>query len=119
MSVAGSRCSPEGRPAARESATERLESSGPAAAAQATSALADRLSAEQRERWQRGDRVSAEDYLRRHPVLEDAPEAFHLVYGEFLLREELNENPSLEEYQRRFPRHAARLEQQVRLHRML
>jgi serine/threonine protein kinase/tetratricopeptide (TPR) repeat protein len=82
--------------------------------------VATLLRVDQRERWQRGERVSAEDYLRRFPLLEADPErALEVVYGEWLLREELGEKPALEEYQRRLPRHADRLRQQIELRRAL
>jgi hypothetical protein len=42
-----------------------------------------------------------------------------LAYGEYLLREEQGERPTLDEYQRRFPEHARRLRQQVELHQVL
>src|SRR5262249_4667525 len=71
-------------------------------------ALADLLVAEQRACWHRGERVSVEEHLRGHPALREAPEAFPLIHGEFILREELGEAPALEEYQRRFPRQAGR-----------
>ena len=51
-----------------------------------------------------GERVPAEAYLRLFPALESDPEgAVELAYGEFLLREQAGERPSLEEYQWRFP----------------
>jgi WD40 repeat protein len=82
--------------------------------------LADVLAVDQRERWQRGERVPVSNYLEQYPVLqEDAECALLLVYGEFLLREELGEAPALEEYRQRFPQYASRLEQQIRLHRAL
>jgi WD40 repeat protein len=78
------------------------------------------LLVDQRERWQRGERIPAESYLHRFPALAGDTEAVvELAYGEFLLREEHGERPALEEYQRRFPNHAERLRQQVALHRAL
>jgi hypothetical protein len=78
------------------------------------------LAVDQRQRWQRGERVPAEAYLQLYPDLEaDAERALELIYGEFLLREALGETPNLEEYVERFPRYAARLRQQVQLHRAL
>ena len=62
--------------------------------------LLEALKAQQRDRWRRGDRVQVEDFLRLRPPLQDTPEAFTLVYHEFLLREELGEGPTLEEYGR-------------------
>src|SRR5438046_2697333 len=47
------------------------------------------LRADQRGRWRAGERVLAEDYLRRFPaVLENAETALDLIFNEFLLREE-------------------------------
>jgi WD40 repeat protein/serine/threonine protein kinase len=72
------------------------------------------LRADQRERWQAGERVPAEDYLRRHPaVAASAEAALDLIYGEFLLRE----RPDPYEYRRRFPEHADALRDQIALHR--
>jgi WD40 repeat protein len=78
------------------------------------------LAVDQRQRWQRGERVPAEEYLRLHPGLAaDAEKALELIYGEFLLREARGETPDVEEYVRRFPAHATRLRQQLQLHRAL
>jgi serine/threonine protein kinase len=82
--------------------------------------LAAVLRVDQRQRWQMGERVSAEDYLRRHPAVAADPEAaVDLVYGEFLLREGLGERPTAEEYRRRFPGHADTLQAQIDLHRAM
>ncbi len=78
------------------------------------------LLVDQRERWQVGERTPAENYLRRFPALEaDAEAVVELAYGEFLLREEREERPTLQEYLARFPGHGARLRQQVELHQAL
>ncbi len=45
--------------------------------------------------------------------------ACDVIYGEYLLREQLGERPSLEEYCRRFPRQAPLLSRQVELHHAL
>src|SRR5262249_2618737 len=75
---------------------------------------------DQRERWQRGERIPAEAYLRRFPTLEAQSEAgVELAYGEVRRREHSGEQPTLEEYQWRFPAHQTRLAQQVELHRAL
>jgi eukaryotic-like serine/threonine-protein kinase len=80
--------------------------------------LAAALRAEQRRRWQAGERVPAEDYLRRHPALSASPEAaLDLIYAEFLLREKLGERPTADEFVRRFPAHAEALAAQIELHR--
>jgi len=93
-----------------------LAAAGPLPPAEAAALL--RL--DQRERWQAGERVPAEEYLRRHPGLRDRPEAaIDLVYGEFLLRERLGEQPDIAEYLRRFPEYADILRPQAELHRAM
>jgi hypothetical protein len=78
------------------------------------------LRIDQRERWQRGERVPAEVYLRDYPAVAADPEAARdLVYGEILLREERGEAPDPDEYPRRFPQYADTLRAQVSLHRAL
>src|SRR5262249_9782935 len=78
------------------------------------------LRADQRRRWQAGERVPAEEYLERHPALRADPEgAVDLVYGEYLLREGVGEQPEWAEYLRRFPQYADVLRAQVELHRAL
>ena len=75
---------------------------------------------DQLRRWRDGDRVPAERYLATHPALAADPEGgLVLVYGEFLLRQELGEAPALDEYVRRFPQYADRLRQQDEFHRAL
>ena len=72
---------------------------------------------DQQQRWQCGDRRSAEEYLERYSALgADNDSAVDLIYHEFLLREKLAENPSPEEYARRFPQHATALTGQIKLH---
>jgi serine/threonine protein kinase len=69
------------------------------------------------ERWRRGHRVSAERYLKTFPTLKaDVEAALVVIYGEFYLRKELGEAPSLLEYVARFPQHAHRLRDQVMWH---
>ena len=78
------------------------------------------VSIDQYERWLVGDRVAAEDYLALLPPGPDVDQAAcDIVYGEFLLREQLGEHPSLQEYQGRFPGQAALLARQVDLHQAL
>src|SRR5262245_26299896 len=78
------------------------------------------LRADQEARWQAGERVPAEAYLAMHPALPgDLEQALELVYGEFLLREGLGQAPTLDEYLRRFPQYAPRLQQQIELHQAL
>jgi serine/threonine-protein kinase len=93
-----------------------LAAAGPLSLEQVAAVLA----VDQRERWQSGERVQAEVYLQAHsPLQADIEKALELVYGEFLLREELGEAPSHEEYLERFPQYADRLRQQFDLHRAL
>ena len=82
--------------------------------------LVDQLCDDQVKRWRAGQRVPAESYLALYPSLQDHTEsALELIYGEFLLREEMGESPQVEEFQWRFPRFAARLQKQLDLHGVL
>jgi serine/threonine protein kinase/WD40 repeat protein/Tfp pilus assembly protein PilF len=81
-----------------------------------TAELVASLRADQRERWRAGERTLAEDYLSAHPAIAaDVECAIELIYSEFLLREELGDTPTLEEYARRFPSLAARFKAQLAL----
>jgi serine/threonine protein kinase len=76
----------------------------------------DELLAQQRQRWQRGETIPVETYLRERPELvEDASAVLDLIYHELLLRERRGEKPTLEEYERRFPAHAEKLRLQIAL----
>jgi serine/threonine-protein kinase len=77
------------------------------------------LRAEQVERWQRGERAPAEDYLAREGLAGDGEAALDLIYNEIVVREELGEAPRLEEYLRRFPQYDAPLRRQFAVHRAL
>jgi serine/threonine protein kinase/Tfp pilus assembly protein PilF len=80
----------------------------------------ERLLAEQRERWPRGERLPVELFLEQHPAVRDDTEAvLHLIFNEVVLRERAGEVPCLEEYQKRFPHLAAELELQFTLDRAL
>jgi serine/threonine protein kinase len=73
---------------------------------------------DQRARWYRGERVDAEVYLESCAAVPgDRTTALDLIYSEFLIREELGEAPTLEEYQARFPDWAEALARQIELHR--
>src|SRR5262245_22241403 len=64
--------------------------------------VAAALLVDQRQRWQAGERRTAEAYLEMYPRLRDDFEyALELIYGEYLLCEELGEAPDLEDYFRR------------------
>jgi WD40 repeat protein len=95
---------------------EFLLRAGPLSAAQQIAVLR----VDQRERWQRGQGVPAETYLQWCPELAGDPErALELVYGEYVLREELGQQPAAGDYFQRFPQYAARLRQQIELHKAL
>jgi tRNA A-37 threonylcarbamoyl transferase component Bud32 len=82
--------------------------------------LVELLRADQRQRWQRGERVPAEAYLRDHTAVQsDEEAALDLIYSEFVLREDLGETPTFEEYFQRFPQYRPRLERQFRVHQAL
>lgn len=83
----------------------------------------DALQRDQIARWQSGERVPAEAYLQ---LLEQCPDAkaradhgLDLVYGEFLLRRQDGEDPTLEEFCWRFPHFAEQLTLLVELERGL
>jgi serine/threonine protein kinase len=68
------------------------------------------VTADQRRRWQRGDRRRVEAYAAEHPGhAHDAEFLLALIDGELLLRERDGEAPSLGEYCGRFPELAGRL----------
>jgi serine/threonine protein kinase len=82
--------------------------------------IATIVAVDQYQRWLAGQRVSAEQYLT---LLPSGPEtdqaACDIIYGEYLLREQFGERPSLEEFRRRFPTQARLLSRQVELHHAL
>jgi tetratricopeptide (TPR) repeat protein len=78
------------------------------------------LQADQRERWQRGDRASVESYLEQQPALQTEPDGLlDLIYSEILLREETGDQPRLPEYLQRFPQHEAELRRLFDVHETL
>jgi len=78
------------------------------------------LRVDQQQRWRAGERPAAEEYLATHAaLLDDAAEVIGLIHGEFLLREERGEGPTVEEYVGRFPHYAERLRRQIENHRAL
>ena len=78
------------------------------------------LGIEQHERWRLGQRVRAEELASLLPAGDQRDQALcDLAYGEFLLREQLGERPSLLEYQQRFPPAAQMLARQMEVHRAL
>jgi WD40 repeat protein/tRNA A-37 threonylcarbamoyl transferase component Bud32 len=82
--------------------------------------VAAAVQVDQSYRWRTGEKPRAEDYLRRYPILEkDAEAAVEVIYHELLWREEQGEAVPAEEYERRFPRYAARLRLQLEVHRAM
>jgi serine/threonine-protein kinase len=79
--------------------------------------LAAVLRTDQRARWEAGERVLARAYLEQFPALgADSEAGLEVVYGEYLVREELEDGPDLEQYARDYPEFADRLRLQVILH---
>ena len=68
------------------------------------SQVVDALQHDQLQRWHRGERVPAEAYLQllSSKLNGVGEQALDLVYGEYLLRGQRGESPSLAEYQWRF-----------------
>jgi serine/threonine protein kinase/WD40 repeat protein len=62
------------------------------------------LLADQRSRWDRGERVPVEHFLSNKPGLRDNTEVLlDLIYAEVVLRREAGETPTVDEYVARFP----------------
>src|SRR5262249_39525714 len=71
------------------------------------------IRADQRKRWQRGERLLAEAYLVALPAVASQEEtALDVIFSEIALREELGEKPGQDEYLRRFPRYETALRRQ-------
>jgi WD40 repeat protein/serine/threonine protein kinase len=82
--------------------------------------LAGLVRADQRRHWDRGNRVLLESYLQLWPGLRDNPTLLvDLIVSEFVLRDELGETPTLQEYQDRFPTVAGTLARNVVLQALL
>lgn len=80
----------------------------------------DDVFAEQHERWQRGDQVRTEQLLEKYAELATQPERLlDLIYSEVLLREEMGESPSVDEYVARFPNLKEQIQRQFQVHRAL
>jgi hypothetical protein len=78
------------------------------------------LRVDQWERCRLGQRVPAETYLDAFPAVRDQAEhAVELLLAEYLLRDELGEQPALEEYLGRFPQYAGALQLQLELHQAM
>src|SRR5262245_10291156 len=82
--------------------------------------LAAVVCVDQRARWDRGERILAEQYLADYPLLQDDPESCaDIIYAELLLREQQGQQPTADEFAGRFPAQAEVLRQQIGLHRAL
>jgi serine/threonine-protein kinase len=82
--------------------------------------LVDVLHVDQRERWQAGEPILAETYLRRYAAVgDDVQTAVDLIYGEFRFRQDSGEEPGVDEYLRRFPQYRSLLEEQFHFYRAL
>ncbi|MDB5352187.1 MAG: repeat-containing protein [Planctomycetota bacterium] len=67
-----------------------------------------------------GESLRAEDMIAAHPGLTSDTEAvLELIYSEFVIREELGQDPSPEAWYARFPEWQADLEQMFQLHQQL
>jgi serine/threonine protein kinase len=75
------------------------------------------LLADQRRRWQAGERWTVEAYLAQNPALAgQADGVLDLIYQEVFLREQHGEPAGLEEYLGRFPQYALDLRLQFEVH---
>lgn len=73
------------------------------------------LRVDQQQRWQAGDRVTIDAYVRQHPELaRNADLLSDLILSEIVLRESVGETAALDDYLRRFPQCASRLIQRFR-----
>src|SRR5262249_44820 len=78
------------------------------------------IRAEHRAQWEAGNHVPIEAFIDRHPEIQsEANSVIDLIYSEVLLREELGESISWEEYYQRFPVYAAGLRPQQSIHQMM
>src|SRR5436309_1806185 len=86
------------------------EPPGPPAEPSGRTSAVERLAGEMVERWRRGERPPAEEYLDRVPGLRDDPAAaLELIAEELALREEYGVPASPAELATRFPRWQAQL----------
>jgi WD40 repeat protein/serine/threonine protein kinase len=78
------------------------------------------LLADQDQRWQQGERVLVEDYLRDQLALHGEPGSIlDLIYHEIVLREERGEQANLDGYLRRFPQFSEDLRLHFEVHAAL
>jgi serine/threonine protein kinase len=78
------------------------------------------IAVDQYERWSAGERVDAEDYLKLLPEGRDRDQAVcDVIWGEYLLRDQLGERPDSGEYLARFPEQAGLFSRQLAVHQAL
>jgi serine/threonine protein kinase len=78
------------------------------------------IAIDQFERWSAGERVPAEEYLKLVPEGGDRDQAVcDVIWGEYLLREQLGEAPAAAEFISRFPAQAELFARQLTLHQAL
>jgi hypothetical protein len=78
--------------------------------------LTDVLCTDQRERWLDGQRPAVEVYFELHDSHPESALPIDLIFDEFLVRRELRESATLDEYCQRFPNYAEQLRLHVRLY---
>jgi hypothetical protein len=82
--------------------------------------LSDVLCTDQRHRWLQGKRPAAEDYLQLHSSYHpNTDPAIELVLEEFLVRREVGDSPTIEEYDRRFPQYSRQLRRDLSMYDLL
>src|SRR5262249_28732000 len=73
--------------------------------------LLDLVRTSQRRAWQRRERPLIEEYLERFPALQaDSEAVLDLLRAEAVLREEMGDTLTTEEYRQRFSQHAESLD---------
>jgi hypothetical protein len=83
-------------------------------------ALVERLAENMAERWRKGDRPLAEEYLDRHPQLSNLPEAaLQLVSEEIYLRQESGQETSAADLVCRFPQWRREVQALLSCHSLL
>jgi eukaryotic-like serine/threonine-protein kinase len=81
--------------------------------------LLDSLLDEQKRSWLNGQRPCAVDLLQGSSLQHDSEALLDLVYNEIVVREELGEQPSLQEYIERYPHLREDLELHFEVHRAM
>src|SRR6516225_3461819 len=67
----------------------------------------NQLRADQRLRWEQGERIPVEAYLEAYPALKSDPNSvLNLIIHEVQLRRQRQEEPSVADFVQRFPHHA-------------